>query len=464
MCWNAAMTRASPPSSSCASSAEEPCAGGVKSRPPPKVSGTTVLITIFPRHASLMSGSVVARPFAGTASTTTSAPRTASAFDMPLTLALDRRAASSAALPRAPSASREPMMTSWPRAAHRAPTPDPPFPAPPTMAIRMRSFLVRLSEQVPCRIAKQLAAGPFTRLPVEAADDRDRDAAQLAHHGFGGGCHLVGEREDRGLQHVAGRVTLAEIVGDRLEAGETDGDVAQPFAPWPSERVGADDGQRVPRQFTESVPDPARRAIGILRKKARSVRIDVGLIHAGVRADPPMMGLDDHETEPRAHHPPTLAQDDLGQQGIASELLGELSRPRGRCDAREPHHSPLGFRDDLLADDEHVAIEKGRALPRGRVHDEPCHIVAADDLRQRLDADDLVPRRGHATSGRRGERQGPTRAGAWRSGSRGPGREAARGPLGRRCRDRGREDSKRPETVPAAAPLRGDCRTTVLRT
>src|SRR5262245_4001290 len=70
-----------------------------------------------------------------------------------------------------------------------------------------------LPEQVACRIAKQLPAGPFTRLPVEATDDRDWNAAQLAHHRFGGARHLVGEGEDRRLQHVAGRVALTEIVG-----------------------------------------------------------------------------------------------------------------------------------------------------------------------------------------------------------------------------------------------------------
>ena len=157
------------------------------------------------------------------------------------------------------------------------------------MAMRMRSFLVWLSEQVPCRIAKQLPAGPFARLPVEAADDRDGNAVELAHHGLGGARELVGEGEDRRLQDVAGRVPLTEIVGDRLKAREADGDVAQPFAPRPAERVGDDDGQLVPRQLAQPVPDPARRAIRVLRQEARGVRIGVGLIHAGVGAHPSMI-------------------------------------------------------------------------------------------------------------------------------------------------------------------------------
>ena len=71
MWWKAPTTRASG-SSACTSSAEEQAAGGVNSRGPPKVRGTTVLITTLPRHASRASGSVAARPVAGSATYGTS--------------------------------------------------------------------------------------------------------------------------------------------------------------------------------------------------------------------------------------------------------------------------------------------------------------------------------------------------------------------------------------------------------
>ena len=54
---------------------------------------------------------------------------------------------------------------------------------------------------------------------------------------------LVGQRQDRRLQHVAGGVELAEIALDRLEAGQADRDVDEPLAPGPAERVGDDDGR-----------------------------------------------------------------------------------------------------------------------------------------------------------------------------------------------------------------------------
>src|SRR6266508_348580 len=239
--------RASGPRISWASSADEPCAGGVKSRPPPKVNGTTALITIFPRQASLTSGSVVRSPLAGTASTTTSAALTASALDMPITRATRARAASSAALARARSGSRDPIRISGPAAAHRAPSPEPSLPVPPTIPMRMQSFPARLSEQIAGRIAEQLPAAPVPRVPVEPANDGHRDATQLAHHRLGGARHLVGQRQDGGLQHVAGRIPLAEIALERQKAGEPDRDVGETLAPRPAEGVGDDDGQLMTR-------------------------------------------------------------------------------------------------------------------------------------------------------------------------------------------------------------------------
>ena len=79
MWWNAATTRASG-SSAWTSSALEPTGGGVNSRGPPKVSGTTVLMTTLPRHPSRVSGRVAPRPLAGSATTTISPSAAASAL------------------------------------------------------------------------------------------------------------------------------------------------------------------------------------------------------------------------------------------------------------------------------------------------------------------------------------------------------------------------------------------------
>ena len=112
MWWNEATTLASGPEDLLRLLGRGALRRRVNSRPPPKVSGTTVLTTILPRQASRTSGSVAASPLAGTVSTTISAAVTASRLDMPLTRAPGARAASSAALPRARSGSREPINTS----------------------------------------------------------------------------------------------------------------------------------------------------------------------------------------------------------------------------------------------------------------------------------------------------------------------------------------------------------------
>jgi hypothetical protein len=96
-------------SSDWTSSALEPIAGGVNSRGPPNVSGTTVLTTTLPRHPSRVSGRVAPRPFAGRATTTISPRRAASAFESPVIVFVLLAAHISAALARARSASREPM-------------------------------------------------------------------------------------------------------------------------------------------------------------------------------------------------------------------------------------------------------------------------------------------------------------------------------------------------------------------
>ena len=67
-------------------------------------------------------------------------------------------------------------------------------------------------------IAQQGAARAVAARPVEPADDGHRHPVELAHDRLGGAGQLVGQGQDGGLEHVAGRIALAEIADDRLEA------------------------------------------------------------------------------------------------------------------------------------------------------------------------------------------------------------------------------------------------------
>src|SRR5687768_6521606 len=221
MWWKAPTTRASG-SKAWTSSPEEPAGGGVNRRPPPNVSGTTVLTTTLPRHASRVSGSVLARPFAGRATTMTSPSSAASRLVWPTMGIACAASRSSTALPLARSASREPMMIEWPSFAQRTARPAPSLPVPPRIAMFTNGLL---SKEVAGGIAQQRLAAFVAGRQRQAAHDGGRNTVELAHHGLGGGGQLVGHREDGGLQRAAGRVALAEIAAQRREAGHADGDV-----------------------------------------------------------------------------------------------------------------------------------------------------------------------------------------------------------------------------------------------
>src|SRR5580765_4393910 len=108
-------------------------AGGVKSRGPPKVRGTT---TISPRRA-------------------------ASAFDSPVIVLVLLAAHISAALARARSASREPMTIECPACAQRMARPAPSLPVPPRIA--MFTDVGLLSEEIAGGIAQQGLGAFFAR-------------------------------------------------------------------------------------------------------------------------------------------------------------------------------------------------------------------------------------------------------------------------------------------------------------
>src|SRR5262245_24542910 len=329
MWWNAPTTRASAPSISCASSADEPWGGGVNRRGPPKVSGTTVETTTLPRHASRTSGSVAARPPAGSAITTISAAAAASRLLAPVMRAPDTSATSSAAFARARSASREPMTISCPAWAHRTARPAPSLPVPPRMPIFMGLASCGSSpEEVSRGIALQRPAVRFCCRPSRAANEDDGDAIELAHHRLGRGGQLVGHREDGRLQHVARGVGVTEIADDGLDTRQPDRHVDQALAPRPPERIGDDDGQHVAGELGQALAEGARGGVGVRGKEARSVAVHVGLVHARVRADPSVMRLHDQDALGLPHDAAALAEDDLDEARVAVDLGGERGGAR----------------------------------------------------------------------------------------------------------------------------------------
>src|SRR5215831_501393 len=260
-------------------------------------------------------------------------------------------------------------------------------------AARWTEETLPLPEEISGGVAQEGAAAALATRPVEPADDSYGNAVELAHDGFSRRGQLIGDGENGRLQHVAGGVLLAQVAFERLEPGYPDGDVREPLAPWPSEGVRDDDAEIVASQGAQPIAQTPRGAVRVLGKETGGLCIHVGLIHSRVRADESVMRLHDEHALVLAHHAPTLAQNDLDEARIAANLLRQPERLGGRGDVAEADNAPFRLGDDLLAHHEEIAREERRPLRARGIRDEASQILPRADLRQALDADDLIARR-----------------------------------------------------------------------
>jgi hypothetical protein len=113
-----------------------------------------------------------------------------------------------------------------------------------------------------------------------------------------------------------------------------------------------------------------------------------------------VLRLRDEDPVRHPNDPPRLAQDDLDLAGIAVVTGRELDGFRSWVDAGQVDDGALGFRHDLLGDDEHVveAEREGVRRPLERVADEPGEIVAEADLGDPVERDDRNRRGARAVS------------------------------------------------------------------
>ena len=95
-----------------------------------------------------------------------------------------------------------------------------------------------------------------------------------------------------------------------------------------------------------------------------------------------MPRLGDHERTARADDADRLAEDHLDVPRVRFRAC-ELARPLRRLDVVQPHDAGLGLRDDLLRENDDVAV-----LERTRTRHELCKIRAGADLGQALERQD----------------------------------------------------------------------------
>jgi hypothetical protein len=94
-----------------------------------------------------------------------------------------------------------------------------------------------------------------------------------------------------------------------------------------------------------------------------------------------VLGFRDHERRPDAHDARRLAQDHLDAARIL--VPGDLSCAFRGFDVCETNDAPFGLRDDLLCDDDNVAV-----LEVDRLADQLGQVVALPYLGKAGDRDD----------------------------------------------------------------------------
>ena len=169
---------------------------------------------------------------------------------------------------------------------------------------------------------------------------------------------------------------------ERRDARDADRDVDDAGAKRPAERVADDYADVAPRPLSDPLANGGGGRVGVERQEHERIRLGrVRCVDAGRCAHEPVAGLRDHERRARAHDRARFAEDHLE---VARVVSGRELDCRGRrLDVVEAHDPPLGLRDDLLGDDDDVAVLELDALD-----DERAEVVPLRDLRETLHRDD----------------------------------------------------------------------------
>ena len=104
------------------------------------------------------------------------------------------------------------------------------------------------------------------------------------------------------------------------------------------------------------------RGVGIDRQQqhaldaAAVVGRDIRMVDAGIGHHVAEPVLGDHQVRAVPHDAPRLGQDHLDEARVLLDLGGERDGLRRGLDGRDIDDAALGLRDDLLRDDQHVAV------------------------------------------------------------------------------------------------------------
>ena len=146
---------------------------------------------------------------------------------------------------------------------------------------------------------------------------------------------------------MAVRVVLADVVGDRVDPGETDGDIGLAFPPRAAKRVIDDHGWR-PCRVPQGGQQPSGRGVGVGRAHdgatCRSAR---RLVDAAVGAHETVVSLGDEQWSAHPHDSPRLAKNDFDEAWILVPTRGEVGGERRRLDIGKLDDGAFGLGHDL---------------------------------------------------------------------------------------------------------------------
>ena len=191
-------------------------------------------------------------------------------------------------------------------------------------------------------------------------------ATEVALHEFARAGQLIGAADGLDEELVAVGVVLADVADDRVDPGDTDGDVDLGLAPGAAEGVGDDDSDIV-AELAEAGAQAASAGVWVdWEEDGASLGPGAGLVDAAVRADEAVACLGDEHGADLSHNALRFLQHKFDDAWLLLPTLRELLGEGGGRDGIEIDGAPLGLGDDLGGDDDDVGVGDGFAARRRR--------------------------------------------------------------------------------------------------
>src|SRR5712692_805123 len=239
-----------------------------------------------------------------------------------------------------------------------------------------------LAEEVFCGGADDARGGFECGLVTIAANEDNGKTCGLAHEEAGGGGEFIGDGKNGGGERLAVAIARAAQIMEDGNAGRADGYVCQPKAPGTAEGVADDDGNALAGSFAERDSEIFCRLVGIPREQGHGVVArNVRMIHARVGTDVAVACFG-NQYRIAADETPRFIQDYFHEPRIPFLPFGDGLSLGRRLDRGQPDHRAFGLRNNLLRDDENVAVFELQARFAGGICYLPGEIVATVDLRQ----------------------------------------------------------------------------------